>query len=208
MTQGKPREQLISTGHLFHQLQAGIGWWGVKFGQLGPLTTCSCLFVVDEGTASSPVCVLYSIYLPGPSSTAIEQCVPSSAPPGSESVYFGIWNPSMVQSANGLFQSLSACNSSSNIAITFNCQPAAKQQTNAQSGSTTTLMKSMAELESELAHILQGGSNQVEEEGSGRARIITFLPLYNVTEHRDLIPAPVWNLIENGNQVVSYTGVV
>lgn len=186
----------------------------------------------------------YQLSHPGPTSNAIEQCVPfvcpttlvstqvanfpaiiggddenfrvcraisnaglppSSAPPGSESVYFAIWNPSTVQSANGLFQSLSACNSSSNIAVTFDCQPTAKQQVKARS--TGTVMKTTAELESELAHILQTGGSTVGDNGSGRRtdqqRIITFLPPYNVTEHRDLIPPPVWNLISDGNQLVS-----
>ena len=62
----------------------------------------------------------------------------STAPPGADSVYHAIWDPSTVQSANGLFQDLSTCNSSSNIAITYDCRSAAKQQTNAQFATVVT----------------------------------------------------------------------
>ena len=181
----------------------------------------------------------YQLNLDGPSTTAIERCIPfvcptelastqvanfppiienditnfvecrftanaglppSQAPPGSESVYFAIWNPSTVQASNGLFQSLSSCTSSSNIAITYDCQSPASKQSHVQS---TASMKSYAELESELAHILQaggssGGSNSAKDEPS-----TTFLPLYDVTLHRDLIPLSVWNVVGGGNQVVS-----
>ena len=120
---------------------------------------------------------------------------PSTAPPGSESVYFAIWNPSTVQSSSGLFQSFSACTSSSNVAVTFDCRPPAKQQSSTQS---ITSMKSTAELESELAHILQAGGSTGGSSSGGGGKSFTFLPVFNVTEHIDMIPLPVQNLLNNG----------
>ena len=184
----------------------------------------------------------YQLSRPGPTTTAIEQCVPfvcptsltptqiinfpaiidnditnfltcrvtpniglprSAAPPGAESVYSAVWNPSTVQSANGLFQSLSACTSSSNIAMTYDCRPPAKEQ-NLIHTQSVPLVKSVAELQSELAHILQSGGSSDGSRGSGGERkIVTFLPFYNVTEHIDLIPLPVRNSIYSGTPVVS-----
>ena len=185
----------------------------------------------------------YQLNLPGPTLTAIEQCIPfvcpttlaptqianfpptingdtnfrvcratanvglppSTAPRGSESVYLAVWNPGNVQASSGLHQGLSACTSSSTIAVTFDCQLPTSEQTQAQSASTTS-MKSMADIESELAHILQNGGSDggsSSNEGAERGQSVTFLPPYNITEHRDLIPIPIWNLISSGNQVVS-----
>ena len=89
--------------------------------------------------------------------------------------------------------------------MTFDCQLPTSEQSHAQSASTTS-MKSMAEIESELAHILQNGGSDggsSSNEGAERGQSVTFLPPYNITEHRDLIPLPIWNLISSGNQVVS-----
>lgn len=137
--------------------------------------------------------------------TANPSLPPSTSPPGSESVYFATWNPATVQASNGLFQGLSSCTSSNVIAMTFDCQLPATKQSKAQPASTSS-MKSVAELESELAHILQaGGGSSGGSSGSGGTlgQSVTFLPLYNVTLHRDLIPISIWNLITSGNQVVS-----
>lgn len=129
---------------------------------------------------------------------------PSQAPPGSESVYLALWNPSTVQASNGLFQGLNACLGSTTLAITFNCALTAREQSDAQS---INPLKSTAELEGELAQILQlsvntdtGGSSGGESQQGPSA---TFLPLYNATIHRDLIPIPVWNAVSGENQVVS-----
>ena len=184
----------------------------------------------------------YQLNLPGPSSLAVEECIPfvcptdlaptriinfppifggddtnfrecrvtanaglppSTAPPGSESVYFATWNPQTVQASNGLFRGLGSCTSSTTLAMTFDCQLPAKQQSRTQSA---TSMKSTAELESELAHILQAGGDGNSDGNSGGAeqgKSFTFLPRYNVTAHRDLIPLPVWNLLSSGMQAVS-----
>ena len=163
----------------------------------------------------------YPLNRPGPSTTRFEQCIPfecpttlrntqianfpadipddtnfrvcrvtantrlpaNQSPPGSESVYFATWTPQTVQATNGLHNNLASCQSSSVIAMTFNCPLPSKLQ---------SAMKSDADLEHELARILQtGGSGSVES----RNTTLSFLPSFNVTEHKDEIPQPVLNFI-------------
>ena len=126
---------------------------------------------------------------------------PSQAPPGSESVYFAVWNPDTVQASNGLFQGISACESSNTRAMTFDCPLSTNEQSHVQSANA---VKSTAELESELAHILQaGGGNSGGSDGAQQGRSVTFLPRYNITQHLNLIPSSLRSLIIGGNQVVS-----
>ena len=165
----------------------------------------------------------YPLKRPGPSRTRFEQCIPfecptttknpqianfpsdipddsnvlacritpnSGLPPnlvpaGTNSIYFGVWNIQTVQASNGLFKDLGSCQSSSTIAFTYDCAlPASKQSS----------MKTNAQLEDELARILQSGGSRGS---SGGETTLTFLPRFNITENADSIPLPVMNLIYN-----------
>ena len=63
----------------------------------------------------------------------------NEVPPGTRSVYFSIWNEQTVQASSGLFKDLGSCQSSTTVAMSYTCP----------------LVKTNAELESEVAHILQ-----------------------------------------------------
>ena len=108
---------------------------------------------------------------------------PSQAPAGSESVYAGVWTTQTVQEANGLFRDLATCQSSSTIAMSYRCPLS--------NGQPAAAMKSNAELENELARILQSGGTT----GGSDTPFLSFLPRFNVTEHIGTIPKPVLEYI-------------
>ena len=167
----------------------------------------------------------YPLKRPGPSPARFEQCIPfvcptslqniqianfpsdipndgnflscrvtpnaglptNQAPPGARSVYFAPWNKDTVVATNGLFKDLGSCQTSTTVALSYNCPLFAEKQSS---------VKSNAELENELARILQtGGTPSSRSTGDNSRTSLTILPRFNVNEYGDVIPAPVLNLI-------------
>ena len=110
---------------------------------------------------------------------------PSLAPPGSESVYQGFWNTQTVQASSGLHKDLGSCQSSSIIAMTYNCPLPGKQ--------SASTMKSNAEIKSELAHILPTGGSRTSTRGNNTT--LTFLPQIDITQDTVRIPQQVIDFI-------------
>lgn len=119
------------------------------------------------------------------------------APPGAESVYHASFGLSDVQAINGLFQGLQACESSSTIALTYDCRSSKTQSTSAS--------KSDVELENELVGILQArGKNRASKNrASKKQKNATFLPMYNIKAHIKKIPLPVQEFIKGLGNVQS-----
>ena len=162
----------------------------------GPTTTSfeQCIpFVCPTGLVNTQV-----VHFPAdiPNDTNFRVCrvtsnpglPPSRAPPGAESVYDALWTTATVQASNGLFVDLGSCQSSTTIALSYSCPLVSKLP--------VPIVKTNAEIESELARILQtgttGGSTQ-----EGNTPTLTFLPLFNVTENENLIPGAVLNIINS-----------
>ena len=106
------------------------------------------------------------------------------APRGAESVYTAVWNTGTVQASSGLHKDLGSCQSSTVIAMTFDCPLPSRQ----------FAKKSDAELESELARILQTSTGSNDFNG-----ILTILPRFNVTEHGSSIPPTIRTIIDTAS---------
>lgn len=160
----------------------------------------------------------YPLNRPGPSTSRFEQCIPfecptatrntqianfpaeipddanflrcrvtvndglpaNESPPGS--LYFSTWNTETVQASNGLHKDLASCQGSTTITMTFTCP-----------SSVSSAMKSDADLEHELARILQTG----ESGGSGGSMntSLTILAPFNAIEHANELPQIVLDRI-------------
>ena len=121
------------------------------------------------------------------------------APPGTESTYLGFWSSTLIQNSNGLFNNLQSCQSASSVAITYDCS--ARRNI-----ATRSTLATAAELEHELAKILQErGRTDAQQTSGGNTQNVTNTKLepYNLTLNRDQTPQEVVQIIENATQVQS-----
>ena len=115
--------------------------------------------------------------------------LPSSlAPSGAESVYEAVWNTQTVQVSNGLYRDLDSCQKSTVVALTFDC-PVSNEQ---------SAVKSNAELESELVHILQNGGSGADQ-NYGMNTTLTFLPTLDLIGNTNAIPQVVRDFISSNS---------
>ena len=102
-----------------------------------------------------------------------------------ESAYEALMTAQTMQASSGLYGDLNLCQQSTSVAMTFSCPHTGEQ----------SAIKSNAQLESELARILQFGERTADEDVIIWQQSSTLLPLFNTTEIADQLPREIFNLI-------------
>ena len=119
----------------------------------------------------------------------------STAPPGAESAYVAFWNENHIKNSNGLFNNLQTCQGASSVALTYDCSSSSGRRR--RSTLTTT-----AELERELARVLQSGGSDGSNNMPVQNVTATKLEPFNVTERMDEIPQALLGML-NATQIQS-----